>query len=309
MLTVADATDGGAAGGEDAAGLATREGDHYVGTLTRGELCEVTRTTYHLSALTRTKLDVVDHSTDGDLAQRQSVAHLRHRILATHDGLANLEAGGCDDVGLDTVRIVDQSDVSRPIGIILDALDGSGDVVSATLEVDQAELALVTTTAVADGHLTGVVATTGASLADYKGLLWYVGSNILVRTNNFLSLARSGGLQFTYSHCRILNVTEEVDRLAFGNRYYSLLIRRLTSLDEAVLGIARLLLTGVAHRIDLEYMDAIGLLDSLADVALIGAVLHLEAIAGRHGIGDVGLFLSDERCDQYSHDILLLLVY
>ena len=115
--------------------------------------------------------------------------------------LTYLQAVRSEDISLRTVGVVQQSDTSCTIWIVLDALDRSRDTVLASLEVDKTQLLLVTTTDVAHGHLTGVVTTTGLLLTYDKGLLWCAGSDVIERTNNLMSLPRGCGLEFTYCHC------------------------------------------------------------------------------------------------------------
>ena len=115
--------------------------------------------------------------------------------------LTYLQAVRSEDISLRTISVVQQSDASRTIGIVLDALDRSRDTVLIFLEVDETKLLLVTTTDVAHGHLTGVVTTARLSLTDYKGLLWCAGSDVIERTNNLMFLPRRCGLEFTYCHC------------------------------------------------------------------------------------------------------------
>ena len=104
--------------------------------------------------------------------------------------LSDLPAAvGSEDISLRTISVVQQSDASRTIGIVLDALDRSRDTVLISLEVDETKLLLVTTTDVAHSHLTGVVTTTGLLLTYDKGLLWCAGSDVIERTNNLIVFA------------------------------------------------------------------------------------------------------------------------
>ncbi len=144
----------------------------------------------------------MDKSTYGDVSQRQAVAHFGSGIGTTHYLLTHFKAIGGDHVCLFTIGIIEEGDAGGAIGIILNALHRSDHAVLRTLEVDQAELALVATAAIAVGEVAGSVAAAGGTLADGQGFLRCGSSDgSFEHTYNFVSLTRSDGFEFSYCHC------------------------------------------------------------------------------------------------------------
>ena len=201
VVGVTYGTDGSLTCGEDTTRLTRRHLDDGVEPFARSKLSEDTRRANHLSALTWTKLDIVNDRTDRDVSQWEAVPYLRCSFCTRHHFLTYLQTVRSEDISLRTISVVQQSDTSRTIWVVLDALDRSRDTVLVSLEVDKTKLLLVTTTDVAHGHLTGVVTTTRLLLTYDKGLLWCAGSDVIERTNNLMSLPRGCGLEFTYCHC------------------------------------------------------------------------------------------------------------
>ena len=91
----------------------------------------------------------MDDRTDRDVSQWEAVPYLRCCFSTRHHLLTYLQAVRSEDISLRTIGIVQQSDTSRTIGVVLDALDCSRDTVLVPLEVDETKLLLVTTTDVA----------------------------------------------------------------------------------------------------------------------------------------------------------------
>ena len=114
--------------------------DQGVAILLGHQLCHVAGGADQLGAATGVQLDVVDDGTDGDVLEGQAVAGLDVGAGARDDGVAHLQAFGADDIALDAVGVLDQADERAAVGIILDGLDGSGDIQLLTLEVDDAVL-------------------------------------------------------------------------------------------------------------------------------------------------------------------------
>ena len=77
VVGVAYGTDGSLTSGEDTARLARRHLDDGVETFARSKLSEDASRADHLSALTWTKLDVVNDRTDRDVSQWEAVPYLR----------------------------------------------------------------------------------------------------------------------------------------------------------------------------------------------------------------------------------------
>ena len=114
--------------------------------------------TNQLAALAGIELDVVDHGTDGDVLEGQSVAGLDVRVGASHDSVANLQAIGSQDVALDAILILDEGDEGRTVRIVLQRLDGGRGIKLVALEVDDTVLDAVAAAVMANGDLAGVVA-------------------------------------------------------------------------------------------------------------------------------------------------------
>ena len=78
-----------------------------------------------------------------NLGEREAVADLGSDSAARSDNLTNLDAVRSDDVFLDSVFVLYESDACAAVGIILDGLDCSGAFVLGTEEVDDAVHSLV----------------------------------------------------------------------------------------------------------------------------------------------------------------------
>ena len=184
--------------------LAGGQTDQGVAILLSHQLCHVAGGADQLGAAAGVQLDVVDDGTDGDVLEGQAVAGLDVGAGAADDGVAHLQAFGADDIALDAVGVLDQADEGAAVGIILDGLDGSGDIQLLTLEVDDAVLGAVAAAVVTDGDLAGVVAAAvllhGLQQAALRGDL---GQDTVVRDGH-AAAARGSGAVFLDSHCAIL---------------------------------------------------------------------------------------------------------
>ena len=76
----------------------------------------------------------MDERTNGDSGQGQCVAGLDVCISAGYYRFANLEALGLKDVALFTVCIVQKSDASTAVGVVLDRGNLGGDAVLVALK-------------------------------------------------------------------------------------------------------------------------------------------------------------------------------
>ena len=79
----------------------------------------------------------MDDGTDRHRTERHGITGLHVDRTSGHDGVADCEPLRCQNIGLLTVRILDESDVSSTIGVIFEPLDGSGDIKLVALEIDQ----------------------------------------------------------------------------------------------------------------------------------------------------------------------------
>lgn len=111
-----------------------------------------------LSTLAGIKLDVMHEGADRDIGQRQRVAGLDVGAFTAHHHIADLEALRGDDIALLAALVLDERDVRRTVGVVLEGQDGRGNTLHIALEVDDAVFPAVGTAAVADGDAAGIVA-------------------------------------------------------------------------------------------------------------------------------------------------------
>src|SRR5699024_699170 len=140
---VGNLADGGHAVQGDVQHLAGRQTDQSVAILLSHQLSHVASGANQLGAVAGVQLDVVDDGTNRDVGEGQSVAGLDIGGSACDNGVANLQAVGSDDVALDAVLILDESDESAAVGIVLQSQNSSGNVQLAALEVDDTVLGTV----------------------------------------------------------------------------------------------------------------------------------------------------------------------
>ena len=137
----------------------------------------------------------MDNRTSRDVAQRQVVARLDVGVGAGLDAVTLLDALRCDDVALLTVSVVQQSDASGTVRIVLDRGNLGGHAVLVALEVDHA----VTTLHAA--ALVAVVVTTGLLGQGLEKRLLGLGAGDLGEIGDRLPTPTSGGrLKVLYSH-------------------------------------------------------------------------------------------------------------
>lgn len=127
-----------------------------------GEHSELASSTSDFAAVAWDQLDVVDRGAEWNCAEWHRVARFRGDVCTSNDGRADFEAERSEDVGLLAVLILDEGDAASAVRIVFDADDRCGCIVFATAEVDQAIVALVTTTDVAASDTAGVVTATTA---------------------------------------------------------------------------------------------------------------------------------------------------
>lgn len=124
-----------------------------------------------LSAAVRLELNVVDAVTDGNVLKHHAVSWLHFRALTTDDFVINFESFWSQDVTLLTVDVVNESDVSGTVWIVLDGCNAAIDaLLVGLLEVDETQELLVSPSAVADGDAAQVVTARDALLTPRKAL-------------------------------------------------------------------------------------------------------------------------------------------
>src|SRR5262249_358820 len=136
MLVIAHFAECGAAIDVHLARLAGFQPQVGINALARGERHRASGAARELSALAGLHLDVVHDRAHRNVAQRHGVAGLDRRIRSGADLIALLDALWRQNVAALTVRVLDQGDVARPVRVVLQALDDSGDTVLVALEID-----------------------------------------------------------------------------------------------------------------------------------------------------------------------------
>lgn len=166
----------------------------------------------------------MDQRADGDGAQGKSVADFGSCVGTADYGLADFESVGCNDVGFCAVYVVKEGDAGLTVRIVLDCFYYGRYSIFGSLEVDDAVVALVAAAHVAVGQMAFGVTAAGGTLSTDKRFLWCISSGgahdclaadfnglgALEYTNNFVTLARSSGLEFFYCHF-LSDVAKKVD--------------------------------------------------------------------------------------------------
>ena len=101
-------------------------------------------------------------------------------LRPANDRLPNLQPDWLQDVALLAVRITDERDPRRTVGVVLDRTNLARDAELVALKVDQAQLLLVAATVMADHHPAHVVTPAGALLHGEKRLMWLVGRQVII---------------------------------------------------------------------------------------------------------------------------------
>src|SRR6476469_5046922 len=137
VLDVADLADGRATGEEHAAHLARGETQRRVAAVLGDQLHTGAGGAGHLAALGGLELDVVHERAGRDVLERQRVAGLDVGIGAGLNQRADPKTGRCEDVRLETVRVMQERNPRRAIRVVLDRRHLRGHAVLRAFEVDQ----------------------------------------------------------------------------------------------------------------------------------------------------------------------------
>ncbi len=114
------------------------------------------------------------------MRKRQRIPHQDVGLGAADNLGAYLQSYRIHDVALFAIGVVQQGDACRAIGIVLDRGDGRGNPELVALEVDDAQLALVSAAAMPDGQVAGVAAAAGALLGLGQRLVRPVRRQVIV---------------------------------------------------------------------------------------------------------------------------------
>ena len=193
----------------DIAHLARGQTHKRVAVFLRHQLSHNAGRANKLAALARVKLNVVDHGTNRDVLERESVARLDIGVGAGHDLVADLEAVRREDVALGAVLILDEGDEGGTVRVILKGQDGGGDIKLVALEVDDTVLDAVAAAMVADGDLAGVVAAGMLLFRLQQAALGLdVGKHAVIGDSHAAAARRSRLVLFD-RHCLLLLVSYE----------------------------------------------------------------------------------------------------
>src|SRR3954451_9743817 len=295
MVGVADDTDGGAARREHLTHLPGRQAQGGVIALLGHQLHAHAGRARELRAAPRLELDVVDQGADRHRGQRHRVADDDVGARAGDHVHADAQAVRGDDVGLRAVDVVQQRDVGRPVGVVLDRGHARGHAVLGALEVDLAVQPLGAAAAMARRLAAERVAPAGLLEALDEGALRLGLRDLLeVREGDEPATGR-GGLGLTDRHGLEvgLEALEDRDGLAGGNLHDGLLPGPgAAGGDAAALGLGGDL--GGAH---LDHVDVEQRLDGLLDLGLVRLVVHAERVlvGGRQHVA----LLGDDRADDH----------
>ena len=158
VLDVAHYTNAGFALKAELTHLTARHSHHGVAVFFSHELGFSTSAAHHLRTLTVVDLDGVDLATNRDVSQWHAVARLDWRIGTSLEHFALGHLGVGQDVVVETVLILHAGNPGTAVWIVLNLLHRQRQS-SGQAMVKQAVVPLDTATAMPDGDLTSVIAT------------------------------------------------------------------------------------------------------------------------------------------------------
>ena len=142
------------------------------------KLSRVARAADKLCALAGKQFDAVDHRADGDVFERKRIADFDVACFAGNDGFADLKAVRSNDVTLFAVFILNQSDESTSVRIVLDCFNCCRDSIFSSLEVDDSVFSSASATLMSYSDFTLIV-TSGVLLkGSNEGFLWFCSCNL-----------------------------------------------------------------------------------------------------------------------------------
>ena len=146
MIDVANLSDRSHAVLRNLAGLARRQLHQRVLGFLGHQLRRSARRAHHLSTLARLQFQIMNLGARRNIPQRQRVAHQDVSLGTAQNLLANLQPFRLQDVPLLAIGIRQQRDTRRAVRIVLDRLHRRWNPGLVTLEVNDAQLALVAAT-------------------------------------------------------------------------------------------------------------------------------------------------------------------
>ena len=218
--------------------------------------------------------------TNGDVGEREAVTHIRAGVCTALQNLTYLEAVGGDDVALHTILILDEGDTCAAVGIILDGEYGCLEFITVADKVHQAVHSLVSAAAVTNGHLTGVVAATGALKGSKEFLVGLLRGDFVEGADSLVALAGSYRLVLLDCHSlfSFLDICVEINLIFTCKSDICLLEVIGTTFQKTGLGVALLALSVVVEGVHLCYGNAVHLLNCSLDLKLVGLAVNDETV-------------------------------
>ena len=139
---------------------------------TRHQDCRRTRGAAKSGSTTWRHLNATNFSPRWNVPHRKAVPQHRCRIWAVHQRCSCLQPVRCQNVGFGTVRVMQQSNPSRTIRIVLNRIHFGRNTILHSLEVDDAIHLLVSTTTMSCCDETLVVSPTMSLQSLEQTLLW-----------------------------------------------------------------------------------------------------------------------------------------
>ncbi len=204
VLTVGNFTDGGLALGAHLAHLAGAETQGDIATILCQHLNRGAGGAGQLATLTGLHFHVMNRGTQRNVAQRQSVTRLDRRIFTGLDTITGFQATRRQNIATLTIQVFDQGDMSGPVGVVLKALDHTGDTVLVPTKVDATILLLVTTAFMAGGDTAVVITTATFTLRFQQRLIRCTFVQILINHLDHKAAARGSRLSFNNRHDYLL---------------------------------------------------------------------------------------------------------
>jgi hypothetical protein len=171
VFRVADLADGGVALFVDAANFAGGQTNLRKAFIARHQGRRTARRTDHLTAATGGELKIVDGAADRNRLQGKRVTNLRGGRRAAGNSLANRDADRGDDVSLLAIGVLQEGQAGGTHRIVFDRGDRRFHAMLAALEIDDADLLLVTAADATGGDPAIHIAATGLLADFHKRLL------------------------------------------------------------------------------------------------------------------------------------------
>src|ERR1035441_4976909 len=240
----------------------------------RYQLSLRTRRARHLAALAGLQFDIVNHRAGRDVLQRKRVANQDVGRRAAHDLHAHLQPVGLQDVAPLPVRVIQQRDTRRAVGIVFDGRDHGRNAALVALEIYHPVRLLGAAADEPRSHAARAVAAAGALLGFHQRLLGTILGDVLAGNYRLEAPGWGRGSISLDRHGRFpLNLRKVGDFLPRLKLHVGLLPVRTVSGEAA----APPQLTVERRGAHFVHLDLEQLLHRGLDLRLIGFRVYLEA--------------------------------